>query len=89
MLVDLVVQNSDFVPFSTEAGCFAARVDGIDYPASVDVFPSGLPSEDLENRERVVGRMVFEIPAGASTHELVYKCGGNHEVQWVASDTTS
>ncbi|MFW6103197.1 MAG: InlB B-repeat-containing protein [Chloroflexota bacterium] len=86
MLIDLVIQNSDFVPFSSEAACFAVRVDGKDYPSRPDVRASGLPSEDLRNRECAVGRLVFEVPAGDSGHEPVYMCGEQYELQWIPSD---
>lgn len=83
ILVDSVIQNSDFVPFSMDPASFAASVDGVDYPVSLDVLPDGLPTRELRNRECLVGRLVSKVPAVPLEYELHYPGHADREVQWI------
>jgi len=88
LVVDLAIQNSGTLPFSTNQLNFRAVVGETAHAPAWYVLPDSLPARELKNRERVAGRLLFELPASAESGQftLMYESTKDYRIDWIATD---
>jgi hypothetical protein len=87
MVLDMAIQNSDFVPFSTHTLNFLVEYAGTTFSPAWYVLPDGLQARELRNRERLAGRLVFDLPASAVDGDYLLRHEGSadHSIDWIPS----
>jgi hypothetical protein len=87
MVLDMAIQNSDFTSFSTHALNFSVEYAGTRFSPAWYVLPDGLKARELRNRERLSGRLVFELPESAAEggYLLRYEGAQEHSIDWIPS----